>query len=136
MSLVSRVLGPESKYDEKLPFTYEARVPIPGAGMTQSYIADTLCGVLDRLASEGIAPSEATIREVRPDGEVPILIEHCVGPDGRWLKRPAACRSFEQHYAGHEGHGQCCYRDRTRTAEGPFVEVDAEDPALRKQPSR
>lgn len=132
MSLLSRILGPESKYDDRLPYTYQATVAVAGVpGMTQSWIDDTLCGLLEKLAEEDVAPSDATLREVRPEGEVPILVEHCVGADGKWLRRPEACRTFEEHYAGHEKTGRCCYRDRSRTADGPFVEYE---PGRAKEP--
>jgi hypothetical protein len=125
MSILRNVLGPKSKYDGRLPYTYEARVAVEGVpGMTQSWIDDTLCGLLEKLAEEDVSPADATLREVRPDGEVPILVSHCVGPDGKWLVRPAACRVFEEHYAGHEKTGRCCYRDRSRAADGPFVEYE------------
>lgn len=125
MSILRRVLGPASKYDHRLPYTYEARTPVAGVpGMTHSYVSDTLCGLLERLDDDKVEPAEATIREIRPEGEVPVLVEHCTGPDGRWLRRPEACRSFEAHYAGHEKAGRCCYRDRRREADGPFVEYE------------
>lgn len=125
MSILRKVLGPKSKYDGRLPYTYEARVDVEGVpGMTQSWIDDTLCGLLEKLAEEDVAPSEATLREIRPEGEVPILVEHCVGADGKWLRRPEACRVFEERYAGHERTGRCGYRDRSRQADGPFVELE------------
>lgn len=127
MSILRSVLGPESKYDRRLPYTYEARVVVRGVpGMTQSWIDDTLCGLLEKLADEDVSPSEATLHEVRPEGEVPILVEHCVGADGKWLRRPEACRVFEERYAGHERTGRCGYRDRSREADGPFVEYGPE----------
>ena len=124
MSLLRNVLGPKSKYDQRLPYTYEAQVVVTGVpGMTESYVSDTLCGLLERLAGEMVDPGEATILEIRPEGEFPVLLEHCLGADGTWLRRPEACRSFEAHYAGHEKTGRCCYRDRSRTAEGPFEDL-------------
>ena len=136
MSILSRVLGPKSKYDHRFPYTYEARVTVTGVpGMTHNYVSDTLCGLLERLADEKVGPAEATILEIRPEGEFPVLIEHCVGADGSWLRRPEACRSFEAHYAGHEKTGRCCYRDRSRAAEGPFVEYEPAGPPS-KAPSR
>lgn len=125
MSVLRRVLGPASKYDHRLPYTYEARVPVAGvAGMTHAYVSDTLCGLLERLGEEEVEPGEATILEIRPEGELPVRVEHCTGEDGRWLRRPEACRSFEAHYAGHVEKGRCCYRDRSRAADGPFVEYE------------
>ena len=123
MGILRNFFGPESKYDHRLPYTYEATVPVGGvAGMTHSYISDTLCGLLECLDSERIEPGEVAILEVRPEGEFPILVEHCTDPEGRWLRRPEACRSFEARYAGHEKTGHCRYRDRSRKADGPFVE--------------
>ena len=123
MSILRNVLGPKSKYDHRLPYTYEARLSVTGVpGMTESYVSDTLCGLLERLAREKADPAEATILEIRPEGEFPVLLEHCLAADGSWLRRPEACRSFEAHYAGHERSGRCCYRDRSRESDGPFVE--------------
>lgn len=125
MSVLRRLLGPRSKYDHRLPYTYEARVIVSGVpGMTESWIDDTLCGLLEKLAEEKADPSEVTILEIRPEGEVPVLLEHCVGEGGAWLRRPEACRSFEAHYAGHERTGRCGYRDRSREADGPFVKYE------------
>jgi hypothetical protein len=127
MNVLGRILGPESKYDRRLPYTYEARVTVAGVeGMTQSYIGDTLCSVLERLAVERIRPEEVTILEIRPEGEFPVLLEHCTDASGQWLRRPEACKSFQAHYAGHVEDGRCCYRDRSREVEGPFVEIAPE----------
>jgi hypothetical protein len=126
MSILRNIVGPASKYDHRLPYTYAARVVVAGVpGMTENYVCDTLCGLLERLADEKVDRDEATIVEVRPEGEFPVLIEHCIGADGAWLRRPEACQSFEAHYAGHEKTGRCCYRDRSRAADGPFVEYEA-----------
>jgi hypothetical protein len=125
MSILREVLGPASKYDHRLPYTYEARVAVAGVpGMTDNYVCDTLCGLLERLGDEGVDPADATLLEIRPEGEFPILLEHCLSADGKWLRRPEACRSFEAHYAGHEKSGRCCYLDRSREADGPFVEYE------------
>ncbi len=127
MSLESRILGPKSKYNHRIPYTYVARVSVTGVeGMTQSYLADTLCSLLERLGEEKVRPNEVTISEVRPEGEFPVLLEHCVGPEGTWLRRPDACRSFQKHYAGHVEGGRCCYQDRDRQVDGPIVEVAGE----------
>ncbi len=123
MSILRNLLGPKSKYDHRLPYTYEARVKVSGVeGMTESYISDTLCALLERLGDEKAGPDEVTILEIRPEGEFPVLLDHCLGADGKWLRRPEACRSFEAHYAGHEKTGRCCYRDRSRATDGPFEE--------------
>jgi len=125
MGILRKVLGPASKYDHRLPYTYEARVTVTGVpGMTEDYVCDTLCGLLERLADEHAEPREVTILEIRPEGEYPVLVERCLDADRRWLRRPEACRMFEQYYVGHERSGRCCYRDRSREADGPFVEYE------------
>jgi len=125
MGILDNVLGPASKYDHRLPYTYEARVVVPGVpGMTERYISDTLCGLLERLWEERVAPEDVTIREVHTEGEMPILTKHCVSADGTWLRRPETCRVFEARYSGHERAGRCCYRDRSRDADGPYVEFE------------
>jgi hypothetical protein len=125
MSILDSILGPASKYDDRLPYAYEARVTVPGVpGMTERYIADTLCGLLERLREENADPANVTIREVHTEGEMPILTKHCLTQDGQWLRRPESCRVFEARYTGHERAGRCCYRDRRREADGPFVDLE------------
>ena len=131
MGILDKVLGPASKYDQRLPYTYEARVVVSGVpGMTERYISDTLCGLLERLWEEKADPENVTIREIHTEGDMPILTKHCVSADGTWLRRPESCRLFEARYTGHERTGRCCYRDRSRDADGPYVEFDA--PPTRK----
>lgn len=128
MSILSHFRGPESKYDHRLPYTYEARVAVAGVdGLTQTFISDTLCALLEKLGDENVKPGDAAIFEVRPEGDVPILIEHCLSSEGSWLRRPEACRAFQKHYAGHVEGGRCCYRDRERDVEGPIVEMAGEE---------
>ena len=124
MGILEKFLGPASKYDRRLPYAYAARVVVSGVpGMTEHYVSDTLCGLLERLHQEHVSPEDVTIREVHTEGEMPILTKHCVTSDGTWLLRPQSCRVFETRYTGHERTGRCCYRDRDRTADGPFVEL-------------
>ncbi|MCL4837983.1 MAG: hypothetical protein KJ058_08465 [Thermoanaerobaculia bacterium] len=128
MNIRQRILGPSSKYDHRLPYTYEARVAVTGVpGMTESFQSDTLCALLERLGDEQVEPAEVALFEIRPEGEVPIAVGDCLGADGSWLRRPEACAMFERLYAGHERRGRCCYRDRSRAVDGPFV--DYEPPA-------
>lgn len=123
MGILEEFLGPASKYDHRLPYTYAARVVVKGVpGMTEHYVSDTLCGLLERLNQENVSPEDVTIREVHTESEMPILTKHCLTSDGKWLLRPQSCRVFEARYTGHERTGRCCYRDRDRTADGPFVE--------------
>ena len=47
MNLIKKIIGPKSKYDKDLPYTYEAKVACwDGADEYNSYFADTICGVI------------------------------------------------------------------------------------------
>ena len=73
MSFWRRIFGPRSKYDRRLPYTYEARVTVSGVdGMSENYQADTLCALLERLAAERGLPGEAGPFAIRPPEEGPI----------------------------------------------------------------
>ena len=62
MSFWRRIFGPRSKYDRRLPYTYEARVTVSGVdGMSENYQADTLCALLERLAAEHLQRQGFTI---------------------------------------------------------------------------
>ena len=70
MSMISRFIGPESKYDNSLPYTYEARVPvIEGDDDYNSYISDTICGLIQYLQDKNINPDEATLYEIYKEDE-------------------------------------------------------------------
>ena len=57
MSILRNVLGPRSKYDHRLPYTYEARVMVTGVeGMTESYVSDTLCALTIATGSWSVYP--------------------------------------------------------------------------------
>lgn len=50
MGIVNDILGPKSKSNKGLPYTYEAKVPCwEGSDEYNSYIADTVCGVIAHL---------------------------------------------------------------------------------------
>ena len=87
MSLLSRVLGPESKYDRRLPYSYVARIAVTGVpGMTQSYVCDTLCGLLERLERR------------HPVGVLKRNHNHVHPPQG--LAAPAGCSQFPHQAEG------------------------------------
>jgi hypothetical protein len=132
MSLLNRPGLPESKRDRTIPYTYEAQVDLlRGAGsepLVRSYFADTLCGLVELLAGEGIAPAEARLFAVYGQVPTPLETRRCVGGDGAWLLPPRLCRALEQHflesgddrYRGHVEHGGCAYDDRDKTGHGPY----------------
>jgi len=132
MGAIRTFLGPKSKYDKTLPYTYMARVDaLSGQGrepLYQHYFADTICGLIEHLAESNIAPEEVELFGMYLDKEIPLEIEYCTTPDGKWLKRPAICKSREEHYEktlenrykGHVADGECSFDDRDRTGDGPY----------------
>jgi hypothetical protein len=120
MSLIEKILGPRSKYDKTLPYSYEARVRVlEGSKEYNSYLAPTICGLLEHLQGNGIRPQDAQIYEIYQDRET--LIDHALftSPEQRWLVKPELCRAFEEHYPGHIDAEGCSFEDRDGKGIGP-----------------
>ncbi len=119
MGFIRRFLGPKSKYDKDLPYTYKARVSVDEDGqITNTFFSDTICGLVEYLADEGVEPGEVEILEVSRDGESVIAQDLYVGDDRAWLGRPEICRSFEKHYPGHIHGSECSFSDRDKEIGG------------------
>lgn len=120
MSLLEKMLGPKSKYDKSLPYTYEARLRMfEESEEYKSYFSDTVCGLIEYLQRNNIAPDGVEIFEVYPEQESAIDPRFFTTPDQRWLFKPDICRAFEQHYPGHIQDKTCSFKDRDRGGIGP-----------------
>ena len=120
MSLFEKILGPKSKYDKSIPYTYEARVPIiEGSAEYNSYFSDTICGLVEYLHQKGIRPEEVQIIEVYEGSEQSIDAKLFTTLDHQWLFKPDICRSFEEHYKGHIQESGCSFEDRDGKGSGP-----------------
>lgn len=120
MSLRDKILGPKSKYDASLPYTYEARVQMFAEGdECKSWFSDTICGLIEHLHRNGIRPDAAKLLEIYQERESPIDATLFATPDGEWLFKPEICRAFEEHYKGHIHDADCSFSDRSRGAVGP-----------------
>ncbi len=132
MGILSRWVGPKSKRDKTLPYTYEARVDaLAGQGsepVLESYFADTICGLIDYLDDNDIPPVRVELYGVYRKESIPLDVNLCADDQGRWLERPGVCRSLEKHYRrtmderykGHVDQGACSYEDRDRSGKGPY----------------
>jgi hypothetical protein len=130
MSIARKILGPESKYDQSIPYTYKARItPIEGdEDIFDDCFSDTICGLIEYLETNAIPPDSVRLFGVYRGEELPLDIRYCLSPDGAWLERPDICHALEQHflttleeqYRGHVEHGACSYEDRDRKGSGPF----------------
>lgn len=120
MSLVNQFFGPKSKYDDSLPYTYEARVPvIAGEDDYNSYISDTICGLVRYLKEHNLTSDEVTIYEIYKTKEKVIENKLCTDNQGQWLKKSDICKSFQNHYKGHVFKGGCSFQDRETKVVGP-----------------
>jgi hypothetical protein len=130
MGIIRKFIGPNSKYDESIPYTYIAKVKILDRedNMINTYFSDTICGLIEYLASQNILPEEAKLFGCYKNREISIDKKYCISEDGKWLKRPEICHSLEQHYKqtmeeqykGHIELGECSFDDRDREGSGPY----------------
>jgi len=113
--MLTKLIGPKSKYDKSLPYTYAAKVPIAeGVEIYNFYMADTICGLIDYMEKKEIKPDGVEIYEVFQDEENVIPRDLLTTQEGAWLHKPEICRSFKEHYKGHISEGTCSFKDRDR----------------------
>jgi hypothetical protein len=120
MGLIERILGPKSKYDKSLPYTYEARICILKEGEEyNSCFADTICGLVEHLHRSGVKPDDAQIFEIYQAHEIPVDARRFSSSCGEWLFKPEICRAFEDYYQGHIHPDGCSFEDRDGKGSGP-----------------
>ncbi len=120
MGMLTNVIGPKSKRDKSLPYTYEARVPIiAGEDLYNYYMSDTICGLIEYLENAEIRPDGVEISEIYQNEENVIPQVFYTTKEGGWLHKPEICRSFKDHYKGHISEGTCSFKDRARHGIGP-----------------
>ena len=78
MSLRTKFLGPKSKYDKSLPYTYTAKVQIieEDPELVSTYFADTICGLVEYLDKQKISPEEAELFGIYRKDE--IKLRYCL----------------------------------------------------------
>jgi len=119
MGLLSKIIGPKSKYEDDIPYTYEARIKIIDDVEYNSFYADTICALVEYLDEKKIEPDEVKLYEIFKGKENRLDREYCVSRDGKWLSSKQLCVTFIQRYPGHI-HANCCtFDDRKRDVEGP-----------------
>lgn len=120
MGLLKEFIGPKSKYLNELPYTYEARIKVmEGEYEYNSYLSDTLCGLIDHLIKKKIRPDEVSLHEIFKEEEKGIDVSMCINDEGDWLQVPELCRSFKEHYPGHIYADGCTFDDRDKKCVGP-----------------
>jgi len=120
MIWVKRLLGPKSKYDNTIPYTYEARVAVlEWSEAYNSYYSDTICGLIEYLREKNIRPEQVKLYEIYQDHETRLETSYCIDHHELWLAKPKLCMSLKEHYKGHIENGHCSFQDRGRGAIGP-----------------
>ena len=130
MGIIRKIIGPQSKYNASLPYTYMAKIPAfeKEEKVFNYYFADTICGLIEYLDENDIEPDEIQLYGVYKKEEVPLEKKYCLTPDGKWLRRPKLCKSLENRfkktledrYKGHTEIETCSFDDRNRQGSGPF----------------
>ena len=71
MNIIKKIIGPRSKYDRSLPYTYMARVPVIEGDdeLFSHYFADTICGLVEYLDKNDIKPDELLIQ----NGQIKVI---------------------------------------------------------------
>ena len=96
-----------------MPCLYEARVKVVDDEYN-SYMADTICALVEYLNEHDFASDEVEIFEVFKQNEKSLGIKFCISDDGKWLSRLELCESFKEHYPGHIDEGVCTFENRER----------------------
>ncbi len=122
MSIFKKVLGPHSKYDKTLPYSYMAKHYLVKGNeeLCQYYYGDTICGLLEYLTEHDIRPSETEIFGMYSNYEVKLDKSICSKNNDEWLLKPLLCLTLEEHYKntkdelykGHVASGDCSFQDR------------------------
>ncbi|MCB1696172.1 MAG: hypothetical protein H6984_13115 [Pseudomonadales bacterium] len=113
MSILDRVLGPASKYDKSIPYTYEARYfYLEGTQDFSSFLSDTICGLVHYLMARGLNPGSVDIFEIYQNREVQIDPALYAENADTWITGTDLCLAFQKHYPGHIHSGSCSFDDR------------------------
>ncbi len=114
MNIIKTFLfGPESKHDADIPYTYEARcLIIEGETEYNSYFADTVCGLIAYVKSNGYSPNRLSLHEIYKNKESEISKHKYIDSNKNWLDKPSLCSSFKTIYPKHISHNGCKFEDR------------------------
>lgn len=115
MRIFNTILGPPSKYDNNIPYAYEARYCfIDGLDEYNSYFADTICSLISYLKTIGFNPGAIEFYEVYKDRDVQIPPQLYSSDGDNWLFGNELCQSFRRIYPNHIGNEDCEFSDRSQ----------------------
>jgi len=84
--------------------------------------------LIEYLDKQDIKPDEVQLIGLYLGKEIPLEVEYCTTPHGKWLQPPALCKSLERRYKktmekrykGHVADGECSFEDRDKEGSGPY----------------
>lgn len=129
MRIIRKILGPKSKYNKDLPYTYLAKVPLIEGDdeLFSHYFSDTICGLVEYLDKVNINTQEVELYGIYRKNEIKLDKNICTDSNGKWLHIPEICKALQKHfestgdelYKGHTASEECSFDDRDRQGEGP-----------------
>ncbi len=80
MGILKKFVGPISKYDDSIPYTYIAKVRIieRDDSLVNHYFSDTICGLIEYLNSHNILPEDSELFACYQKKEIPIDKKYCL----------------------------------------------------------
>jgi len=119
VTIVKIILGAPSKYDDGIPYTYEARYRyIDGMEDYNSYFSDTICGLIRYLKQKGHGPESVELYEIYKSREISITPDLYTRDGNNWLTGSELCQSFSKIYPGLIGGNSCKFDDRSQVGLG------------------
>ncbi len=115
-----------SIYGDALPYAFEAVIYPPGEddSIRVSYVADTICALINFLRNRKEDPAEIRLFEVFGNKEVPIPEKCYLGENGRWLPRGKLCNPMTKRYGEPMNETNCRFRNRDDSVCGPYRLTD------------
>ena len=111
-----------SRYEDTLPYAYEAVIyPLKEDDSIRiSYVADTICALINFLKKCTEDPAGIKLFEVFRDKEVPIPETCYLGKNGGWLPKRQLCYPMTKRYGEPMNATNCRFCDRDDTVCGPY----------------
>ncbi len=111
-----------SRYEDTLPYAYEAVIyPLKEDDSIRiSYVADTICALINFLKKCTEDPAGIKLFEVFRDKEVPIPETCYLGKNGGWLPKRQLFYPRTKRYGEPMNATNCRFCDRDDTVCGPY----------------
>ncbi len=110
-----------SKYDKKIPYTYQAIINVveDEDSIKVSYLADKICTLTNFLKKRQVDPKTVTVFEVY-NGKETLVPQDCyMTEEGKWFPKTKLCSPMTSRYGEAKDEHTCQFRDRNNRICGP-----------------